>query len=79
MTERERLINELVEYIEATLAVCSEYVNVPLDLLQYAVAFLKEQENLEEQCKINADLCCGLMSKLMDIRNGDNGERKGEE
>ena len=46
MPDRDEVIAEIVERIEATLAVDSEYVTIPLDLLQYALALLKEQENL---------------------------------
>jgi len=45
MPDREKVISEIVERIESSLAVDSEYVNVPLDLLQYALAMLKEQEH----------------------------------
>ena len=45
--DREKVITEIVERIEATLAVDSEYVTIPLDLLQYALALLKEQEAVE--------------------------------
>ena len=45
MIDREEIINELVEHIESTLAICAPDVDgVPLDLLQYTVALLKEQE-----------------------------------
>ena len=44
MPDRENVISEIVEHIEATLAVDSEYVTIPLDLLQYAIALLKKQE-----------------------------------
>ena len=44
MLDRDDVIAEIVEHIEATLAVDSEYVNIPLDLLQYAIALLKEQD-----------------------------------
>lgn len=52
MPDREKVINEIVERIEATLAVDSEYVTIPLDLLQYALALLKEQPETEwcERC-----------------------------
>ena len=45
MTDREKVINELVEHIESELAMCSEWADgVRVDLLQYAVAMLKEQQ-----------------------------------
>lgn len=44
MTEKEKVINELTEYVEATLAVDSEYVNLPLDVVQYALHMLGDQE-----------------------------------
>ena len=45
MTDREKVINELVEHIESALNVDSDYVDcVRTDLLQYTVAMLKEQE-----------------------------------
>ena len=47
MPDRDDVIAEIVEHIEATLAVDSEYVNIPLDLLQYALSLLKEQEDVE--------------------------------
>lgn len=47
MTDREKVINELVEHIESALSVDSDYVDcVRTDLLQYAVALLKEQQKL---------------------------------
>lgn len=47
MPDRAAVIKELVERIEATLAVGSEWVNVPLDLVQYAVHMLEEQEETD--------------------------------
>ena len=45
MIDREKVINELVSYIENALSVDSDYVDcIPTDLLQYAVALLKAQE-----------------------------------
>lgn len=45
MPDREKVINELVSYIENALGVDSDYVDcIPTDLLQHAVALLKEQE-----------------------------------
>lgn len=45
MTDREKVINELVEHIESALAIDSDYVDcVRTDLLQYTVALLKEHE-----------------------------------
>lgn len=44
MIDREKVINELVSYIENALSVDSDYVDCPTDLLQYAVALLKEQK-----------------------------------
>lgn len=44
MPNRGSVVNDLVEQIEATLAVDSEYANIPLDLVQYVVHLLKEQE-----------------------------------
>lgn len=44
MPDRDSVINDLVELIEATLAVDSEWVNMPLDLVQYALHLLKEQD-----------------------------------
>lgn len=46
-TDREKVINELVEHIESALAVDSDYVDcVRTDLLQTVVGLLKEQEGL---------------------------------
>ena len=43
--DREKVINELIEHIESELAMGSEWADgVPVDLLQYAVALLKEQD-----------------------------------
>lgn len=52
MPDREKVISEIVERIEATLAVNTDYVNVPLDLLQYALTMLKKDEEVEmcERC-----------------------------
>lgn len=47
MPDRDGVINDLVERIEATLAVDSEWVNMPLDLVQYALHLLKEQDSVE--------------------------------
>ena len=45
MPDIEKVINELIEHIESELAMCSEWADgVPVDLLQYAVALLKEQD-----------------------------------
>lgn len=44
MPDRDDVIADIVDHIEATLAVDSEYVNIPLDLLQYALSLLKEQD-----------------------------------
>lgn len=44
MPDRNDVIAEIMEHIESTLAVDSEYVNIPLDLLQYALSLLKEQD-----------------------------------
>ena len=45
MTDREKIINELVEHIESALAVDGDYVDcVRTDLLQTVVGLLKEQE-----------------------------------
>ena len=46
MADHAAVIKELVERIEATLAVGSEWVNMPLDLVQYAVHMLEEHEPL---------------------------------
>lgn len=47
MSDREKVINELVEHIESALSVDSDYVDcVRTDLLQYTVAMLKEQKGL---------------------------------
>ena len=50
MTDREKVISEFVERIEATLGVDSEWVNMPLDLVQCALAFLKRDET-QLKCK----------------------------
>ena len=43
--DREKVIGELEEHIESTLAVHDVYADgIPLDLLQYTVALLKEQD-----------------------------------
>ena len=48
MPDREKVINELVEYIESALAVDSDYVDcVRTDLLQTVVGLLKEQPHGE--------------------------------
>lgn len=47
MPDREKVISEFVERIEATLGTDSEWVNMPLDLVQYALHFLKDQEPLK--------------------------------
>ena len=44
---RERVIHELVEYIESALAVDSDYVDrVPTDLLQIVVGIMKQDKAL---------------------------------
>lgn len=54
MPDRDDVIADIVDHIEATLAVDSEYVNIPLDLLQYALALLKEQDSCEN-CAITIE------------------------
>ena len=50
MPDREKVISELNEYIESALAICAPDVDyIPVDLLQYTVALLKEQEAVEGQ------------------------------
>ena len=45
MPDRENVISELNEYIESALAICAPDVDyIPVDLLQYTVELLKEQE-----------------------------------
>lgn len=52
MTDREKVINELVSYIENALSVDSDYVDcIPTYLLQYAVVLLKEQDAKIEHLK----------------------------
>ena len=62
MPDREKVISEIVERIESSLAVDSEYVNVPLDLLQYALAVLKKQEAVKPSWSRGKPFCgaCGL-------------------
>ena len=59
MTDREAVISELVERIEATLAVGSEWVNMPLDLVQYAVHMLDGQEPVAPRYKDPYHAYCG--------------------
>ena len=45
MPDREKVISELNEYIESALAICAPDVDyIPVNLLKYTVALLKEQE-----------------------------------
>ena len=63
MSDREKVINELVEHIESALNVDSDYVDcVRTDLLQYTVAMLKEQEEHIRQ----------LTEELEELRNKRN-------
>ena len=48
MTDREKVINELIGHIESALAVDSDYVDcIRTDLLQTAVHMLTEQDTVE--------------------------------
>lgn len=85
MDKREQVINDLVEHIESALAIDSDYVDcVRTDLLQYAVALLKEQEprllTLEEwenaQEPLDGECMCyeikkyGLKAMLVKVYKG---------
>ena len=68
MIDREKVIDELVSPIENALSVDSDYVDcIPTDLLQYAVAMLKEQDRRWEELRF----CIKEMS-----RNGGTGSQQ---
>lgn len=81
--DRKNVINEIVEHIESALAIDSDYVDcVRTDLLQYALALLKEQPEVVrcKDCKYY-DHFNGCMSWHDVNSNNDNwycadGERK---
>ena len=66
MIDREDVIAEIVEHIEATLAVDSEYVTLPLDLLQFALALLKEQDAVKPRVS-TAEQRCGHCNKVIEM------------
>ena len=60
MTDREKVINELVEHIESALAVDSDYVDcVRTDLLQTVVGMLKAQEQKKKESRAMLPCKCG--------------------
>lgn len=69
MIDREKVINELVSYIENALSVDADYVDcIPTDLLQYAVALLKAEKTkvVFKQYDGSFESECGNCGLLLD-------------